>query len=511
MAGVIMTDVLLEARNISKTFVGVRALDNVDLTIGKGEIHCLIGENGSGKSTLIKIIGGIHKADSGTVTIDGHVLSGNDAIESIRAGVQIIYQDLSLFPNLTVAENISINQMLETNQQLVNWKKVRETAKRALSEIGEEIDINERVENLSVAKKQLIAISRALTQNAKLIIMDEATSAITNEEVKHLFSIILKLKERGISTLFVSHKLSEVFEIAENITILRDGKLLGVYPPQGLTEERLAYIMTGLNLESEPYVYASERFSETPLLDVKNLTKAGQYHDINFQVRPGEIVGVIGLIGSGRTEVVETIFGINRPDSGCICINGEEVAIRNPRDAMGHGIAFLPEDRLTQGLFDVQSIGNNIVVTVIKNFLKRHKLLDLPAKNKCEHGWVKKLDIKTPTPKNPANSLSGGNQQRVVIAKWLATDPKLFILDGPTIGIDIGSKHTIHEIIRDLARQGMGIVIVSDEAQEILDNCNRVLVMSNGKIIKEFDDSRTVESEELLDIVARRVEAGANA
>ena len=219
---------------------------------------------------------------------------------------------------------------------------------------------------------------------------------------------------------------------------------------------------------------------------------------------------MIGLIGSGRTEVVETIFGIDRPDSGSICVNGEEVVIRNPRDAMRHGIAFLPEDRLTQGLYDVQSIGNNIVVTVIKNFLKRHKLLDLSAKNSCEHDWVKKLDIKTPTPKNPANSLSGGNQQRVVIAKWLATDPKLFILDGPTIGIDIGSKHTIHEIIRDLARQGMGIVIVSDEAQEILDNCSRVLVMSNGKIIKEFDDSRTVESEELLDIVARRVDAGAN-
>ncbi|MFA5513877.1 MAG: sugar ABC transporter ATP-binding protein [Sphaerochaetaceae bacterium] len=506
-----MEDVFLEARNISKTFVGVKALDDVDLTIGKGEIHCLIGENGSGKSTLIKIIGGIHKADSGTIAIDGNVLSGKDAIESIRAGVQIIYQDLSLFPNLTVAENISINQMLETNQQFVNWKKVRETAKRALSEIGEDIDIDERVENLSVAKKQIIAISRALTQNAKLIIMDEATSAITSEEVKHLFTIILKLKERGIATLFVSHKLSEVFEIAENITILRDGKLLGVYPSHEVNEERLAYIMTGLNLKSEPYVYEATKFSETPLLEVKNLTKKGQYNDVSFHIKPGEIVGVIGLIGSGRTEVVESIFGIDQPDSGSIYVRGEEVAIRNPRDAMRHGIAFLPEDRLTQGLFDVQSIGNNIVITVIKNFLKRSKLLDLPKKKNCEVEWVQKLAIKTPTPKNPANSLSGGNQQRVVIAKWLATDPKVFILDGPTIGIDIGSKHTIHEIIRDLARQGMGILIISDEAQEILDNCNRGIVMSNGRIIREFSDSRTIGVDELLDIVARRVESGAGA
>jgi simple sugar transport system ATP-binding protein len=506
-----MADVFLEARNISKTFVGVKALDNVDLTIGKGEIHCLIGENGSGKSTLIKVIGGIHKADSGTVSIEGNVLSGKDAIESIRAGVQIIYQDLSLFPNLTVAENISINQMVETNQQFVNWKQVRETAKKALAEIGENIDLDERVENLSVAKKQIIAISRALTQNAKLIIMDEATSAITSEEVKHLFSIILRLKEQGIATLFVSHKLSEVFEIAENITILRDGKLLGVYPSHELNEERLAYVMTGRKLEFEPYIYESENFSDTPLLEVKNLTKEGQYIDINFEIRPGEIVGIIGLIGSGRTEVVESIFGISQADSGSIYVEGEKVTIRNPRDGMRHGIAFLPEDRLTQGLFDVQSIGDNIVITVIKNFLKKGKLLDVIKKRDCEYDWVDKLAIKTPTPKNPANSLSGGNQQRVVLAKWLATNPKIFILDGPTIGIDIGSKHTIHEIIRDLARQGMGILIISDEAQEILDNCNRGLIMSNGKIIKEFNDSRAITKDELLDIVARRVEVGAGA
>ncbi len=506
-----MADVFLEARNISKTFVGVKALDNVDLTIGKGEIHCLIGENGSGKSTLIKVIGGIHKADSGTVSIEGNVLSGKDAIESIRAGVQIIYQDLSLFPNLTVAENISINQLVETDQQFVNWKQVKETAKKALAEIGEDIDLDERVENLSVAKKQIIAISRALTQNAKLIIMDEATSAITSEEVKHLFSIILRLKERGIATLFVSHKLSEVFEIAENITILRDGKLLGVYPSGELTEERLAYVMTGRKLEFEPYIYESEKFPETPLIEVKNLTKEGQFTDINFQIRPGEIVGIIGLIGSGRTEVVESIFGISQADSGSIYIEGEKVAIRNPRDGMRHGIAFLPEDRLTQGLFDVQSIGDNIVITVIKNFLKKSKLLDVIKKRDCEYDWVDKLAIKTPTPKNPANSLSGGNQQRVVLAKWLATNPKIFILDGPTIGIDIGSKHTIHEIIRDLARQGMGILIISDEAQEILDNCNRGLIMSNGKIIKEFNDSRAITKDELLDIVARRVEVGAGA
>ena len=278
-----------------------------------------------------------------------------------------------------------------------------------------------------------------------------------------------------------------------------------------MNEERLAYVATGRKLEFEPYIYESENFSDTPLLEVKNLTKEGQYIDINFEIRPGEIVGIIGLIGSGRTEVVESIFGISQADSGSIYVEGEKVTIRNPRDGMRHGIAFLPEDRLTQGLFDVQSIGDNIVITVIKNFLKKGKLLDVIKKRDCEYDWVDKLAIKTPTPKNPANSLSGGNQQRVVLAKWLATNPKIFILDGPTIGIDIGSKHTIHEIIRDLARQGMGILIISDEAQEILDNCNRGLIMSNGKIIKEFNDSRAITKDELLDIVARRVEVGAGA
>lgn len=506
-----MSEVFLEAKNISKSFVGVKALDQVDLTIGVGEIHCLIGENGSGKSTLIKIIGGVYKADSGTVSIEGNELHGMQAIESIRAGVQIIYQDLSLFPNLTVAENISVNQMLESNQQTVNWKSVRETAKKALAEIGEDIPLDERVENLSVAKKQIIAISRALTQNAKLIIMDEATSAITKEEVDHLFSIILGLKKRGISTLFVSHKLSEVFEIAENITILRDGKQIGVYPSSELNEEKLAYIMTGRKLEFEPYHYDEKMKGDTPLLEVKNLHRAGQFLDINFKLHPGEILGIIGLIGSGRTEVVQSIFGLDPADEGEILVNGKHVEIHSPRDGMKHGIALLPEDRLTQGLFETQSIGNNIVITILKRFLKKTGLFDAASKKEAEADWVKKLAIKTPTPDNPVNSLSGGNQQRVVLAKWLATDPKVFILDGPTIGIDIGSKHTIHEIIRDLAREGMGIIMISDEVQEILDNCNRILVMSNGKIIKEVKDSTKISKEELLDVIAQRVEVEAHA
>lgn len=506
-----MSEVFLEVKNICKTFVGVKALDNVNLSIEKGEIHCLIGENGSGKSTLIKIIGGVYKADSGTVLVDGKELHGMHAIESIRSGVQIIYQDLSLFPNLTVAENISVNQMLESNQQAVNWKSVHKEAKKALEEIGEDIDLNERVENLSMANKQIIAISRALTQNAKLIIMDEATSAITKEEVDHLFTIITKLKTRGISILFVSHKLSEVIEISENITIIRDGKMVGVYPTSEIDYEKLVLLMTGRKLEYQPYIYNKEMMGKMPLLKVENLMKEGQFENINFTLQKGDILGITGLIGSGRTEVAQAIFGLNKPDSGKIIIKGTDTEISNPEDAIRSGIALLPEDRLHQGLFDAQSIGDNIVITILKRLVAKIGLLN-PIKRKKEgNNWIEKLKIKTPTGEAPVNSLSGGNQQRVVLAKWLATNPEVFILDGPTIGIDIGSKYTIHEIIRNLAEKGMGIIIISDEIQEILENCNRILLMSGGRIIREIKDSATTTKEEIYDMISGAVAAGAGA
>ncbi|HAK47568.1 MAG TPA: lipase, partial [Spirochaeta sp.] len=448
---------------------------------------------------------GVYKADSGSVKIEGKELHehGTQAIESIRAGVQIIYQDLSLFPNLTVAENISTNQMLESNQQTVNWKTIRDSAKKALDEIGEEIDLNEKVENLSMAKKQIVAISRALTQNAKLIIMDEATSAITKEEVDHLFSIIIKLKNRGISILFVSHKLSEVFEISENITILKDGRQIGVYPTSEMDNDKLVYLMTGRKLEYSPYIYNEELKDTVPLLSVENLNKERQFHDINFNLQKGEILGITGLIGSGRTEVAQALFGLNKPDSGTIRMRGKALNFSRPEEAIRRGIALLPEDRHGQGLFEEQSIGDNIVITVLKSLLVKLNLLSPSKRKDTGDRWIDKLAIKTPTGNNPVNSLSGGNQQRVVLAKWLATDPDIFILDGPTIGIDIGSKHTIHEIIRDLAVKGMGIIMISDEIQEILDNCNRVLLMSNGRIIKEVEDSTTTTAEELFDIVTK--------
>lgn len=496
-----MPDNMLEARNISKAYEGVQALDQVSISIERGSVHCLVGENGSGKSTFIKIVGGVVPRDSGEIVLDRTTYDKLSAIDAIREGVQIIYQDLSLFPNLTVAENISINQLIERGAKTFNWKEMKEVAQGALDEIGETVPLDAVVSGLSVAKKQIVAICRALTQNAKLIIMDEPTSAITREDVDHLFTVIAKLKKKGIATLFVSHKLNEVFEIAETVTVLRDGKKVGDYKAEELDNEKLTYLMTGKKIEYEPYLYEETKERENPILEVRNISRPEEFEDISFSVRPGEILGLTGLIGSGRTEIAQAIFGLTTPQSGEILVEGEPVSIDSPKRAQEYGIAYLPEDRLTQGLFQHQSIGDNIIITVLKRLLGKLPLIDVSRKEEEQKNWVEELSIKTPSADNAASSLSGGNQQRVVLAKWLATSPKVFILDGPTIGIDIASKQNIHDTIRDLAKNGMAIIMISDEIDEVLKNCNRVLVMRKGRIISEVTDTVNTPEEEVFDMV----------
>jgi len=503
-----MADAFLEVRGISKAYEGVQALKDVSMTIGRGEVHCLVGQNGSGKSTLIKIIGGVVAPDQGVVVIGGRPHSHLAAIDAIRQGVQIIYQDLSLYPNLTVAENISINQFVERRSSFISWKQVRSIAERGLAEIGEQLDLEESVENLSVAKRQIVAITRSLTQNARLIIMDEPTSAITREDVDHLFSVIARLKQKGISTLFISHKLSEIFEIAEVVTILRDGRKVGDFPASELDDTKLTYLMTGQRIEYTPYRVPEEK-PPVPLLEVRGLSRQGHFQDISFSLWPGEILGLTGLIGSGRTELALALFGLNPPDSGEIFMEGKPVRVRTPRDAGRLGIGYLPEDRLTQGLFVGQSIGDNIVITVLKKLLGLLGLIDPARRRRTEQRWLEELAIKAPSARVRAWSLSGGNQQRVVLSKWLATDPKVFILDGPTIGIDIASKRNIHEIIRDLAKRGIAIILISDEVPEILHNCNRVLVLREGRLEREIADASTVREAELLTAIGGKVNDGA--
>ncbi len=502
-----MADVFLEARGISKAYEGVQALRDVSLTIGRGEVHCLLGENGSGKSTLIKILGGVVEPDQGVVVINGRPHQHLAAIDAIRQGIQIIYQDLSLYPNLSVAENISFNQFVERRTSFVSWKEVRAIAERGLAEIGETIDLQESVQNLSVAKRQIVAIARSLTQDARLIIMDEPTSAITREDVDHLFSVIARLKAKGISTLFISHKLSEIFEIAEVVTILRDGRKVGDFPAGELDDAKLTYLMTGQKIEYTPYRAASNQAA--PLLEVRGLTRQGQFQEVSFSLWPGEILGLTGLIGSGRTELALALFGLNPPDSGQILLNGEAVRIRGSAEARRLGIGYLPEDRLTQGLFIGQSIGDNIVITVLNKLLGALGLVDPSRRRKTENHWLEELAIKAPSAQVRAWSLSGGNQQRVVLAKWLATDPKVFILDGPTIGIDIASKRNIHEIIRTLAERGIAIILISDEIPEILHNCSRALLMRDGRLEREIRDLSTVSEAELLNAVGGKLGNGA--
>lgn len=490
----------LEAKSISKSFYGVQALDGVNITIDAGETHCLVGENGSGKSTLIKIIAGVLKPDSGEIRINGELFTPGRAIDSIRKGIQIIYQDLSLFPNLSVAENISLNQLIEKGNKFVSQKNVIRIAGKALEEIEEECDLFEKVENLSMSKRQIVAISRALTQNARLIIMDEPTSAITKAEVDHLFSVIERLKAKQIATLFVSHKLGEVFEIAENVTIIRDGVKIGDFIAGELNNNKLTFLMTGQKIESTTYQSDRQNQAGDILLEVKNLNREGHYRNINLSVQRGDILGITGLIGSGRTELALSLFGMNKPDSGEIILEGKPVEIKSSEDAMKLGVGYLPEDRLVHGLFVEKSIGSNIVVTVVEKLLNKLKLISGEKRKNVEDKWINSLKIKTPSAEMPTSSLSGGNQQRVVLAKWLATNLKLFILDGPTIGIDIASKSYIHDIIRGFAREGVGIIMISDEIPEVLQHCNRLLVMREGKIVAEIEDVQKASESHIYDI-----------
>lgn len=486
---------LLDVRNVSKAFQGVQALNDVSLTINGGEIHSLVGENGSGKSTLIKIIAGVTEPDSGGIVFDGRRHGGGyTAIDSIRAGIQVIYQDLSLVPNLTVAENIALSQIVEKKRKLINWSEMRRVAETELGNIHAQINLDALVEDLSVAGRQLVAIARAITQGAKLIIMDEPTTALTRAEVDSLVAIIRELRSRDISTLFISHKLDEVLGISERVTVIRDGRLVGVFSARELSVEQLEVHMTGKAVEKNRYTSAAET-SGVPLLELRSLTRAGHFSDVSFRMWKGEIVGITGLLGSGRTELALSIFGLNPPDAGEIFLNGEPVRIRSTEDAVRHRISYLPEDRVLQGLFESKSIGDNVIVTILRKLCGALGLVSARKARAAVSHWVEELKVKTSSSALPVSSLSGGNQQKVVISKWLAINPQLFILDNPTVGIDVASKAYIHGIMRDLARRDMGIIMISDEILEVLNNCSRVLVMREGKIIREVKSSETLEQE----------------
>jgi simple sugar transport system ATP-binding protein len=490
-----MTNKLMRLTGISKSFAGVQALRGVDLTIEHGRIHCLVGENGSGKSTLIKIIAGVYERDSGSVVINGKEFERLHPIDAIREGIQVIYQDFSLFPNLTVAENIALNNELADGRRFVNWRHVHNIAAKALAQIEVNIPLHVTVGEVSVANKQLIAIAKALHQKAQFIIMDEPTSALTEREIRVLFSVIRKLQERqGIAFLFVSHKLAEVLEISETIIVIRNGRIVSVGERSEYDSARLVYEMTGHSITEKAYDFEPD-WNQPPLFKVEHLNVGTSLVDINLEVRAGEIVGVTGLLGSGRTELALALYGMLPIESGSIKIDNKPIAIHSSRDAVRHGIGYLPEDRVTEGLFLPQSVARNMVVRTIGALRGDLGLTDPRRINGQVDHWIDELRIKTSDPALPVQTLSGGNQQRVVLAKWLASKPKVMILNGPTVGVDVGSKEELHSLMKELAAEGMGLLVISDDIPELLQTCNRILLMRHGRIIEEMRSKDTNENE----------------
>lgn len=487
--------VFIKLENISKTFPGVKALDHINLTVKHGEVHALVGENGAGKSTLIKVLAGNYKPDEGgKITIDGETFASLTPALSLRKGIVVIYQDFSLFPNLTVAENISITEEMEKKGACVSWKEMQSGARDALKKLGVEIDVNVQLGELSTAKQQLVAIARALACQAKLIIMDEPTSTLSRGEVELLFNIIRELKKQNISVLFVSHKLEELFEIADTFTVIRDGQYIDARPREEMDNDTLISLMVGRKVEFTHQ--GADQVGEV-VLEVRKLSKFGNFKDISFTVHKGEIVSFSGLVGAGRTEVVQAICGLAPADSGEILIHGKPVAIRSMKDAVKHGIAYVPESRLTEGLVLTKSVEDNLVMTVHDRLPEGKALVSLKYKHQLAQDWINKLNVKPGYPDMAVQKLSGGNQQRVVIAKWLATNPEILFIDEPTNGIDVGAKSEIHTLMRELASQGMAIVMVSSELPEVLSISDRVLVMRRGRINGVFDGA-SANQEELL-------------
>ena len=476
---------VVEVKGISKAFSGNRVLNNIDLTIHPGEVVCLCGENGCGKSTLIKIISGVYSFDAGQVALKGKSYPKLRSVQSIDAGIQVIYQDFSVLDNLTVAENIALSYRVQKKKRLINYGYNKELAKEALAKIGIDLDLDADVGTLPVAQKQLVAISRAIVQDASLIIMDEPTTAITQKEIQKLFEIIHNLKSRGIAVVFVSHKLDEVVAVCDRIVIMRNGEKVIDTSAASFDMGRIAYYMTGAEVAEHPFKY--EEKDVAPLLEVKNLSRAGEFENVSFKIKPGEILAITGQLGSGRTELAKALFGLTPAQSGEIFIAGKKTRIASRKDAMKHDIAYLPEDRLQEGLFMNRSLGDNFSSAIIDSMKNGLGVISEKKVEDLSNRWMQELHMSKKHYSTPASNYSGGNQQRIVLGKWLASKPRIFILNCPTVGVDVKSKSEIHDIVKELARQGLAIIMISDDIGEIMSTSNRVLIMNAGKVVFESD------------------------
>jgi rhamnose transport system ATP-binding protein len=473
---------VIEARGLSKSFGGVHALREVPLTVRAGEVLALLGENGAGKSTLIKLITGIYQPDAGEILLDGRPVRFAGTRDALDQGVAAIYQEPSLFPDLDIAENIFVGRQPRGGGR-IDWRRMYADAAALLRRLGVALNPRTRARELSVAQMQMVEIARAISVDARVLIMDEPTSSLTQREVEELFTIVRQLRDQGAAIIFISHRLEELFAIADRVTVLRDGAYVDTRPLAGVTTEDLIRMMVGRNLD-ELFPKLEVAPGEV-LLEVRGLSLPGRFADVSFQLRKGEIVGMAGLVGAGRTEVAEAIFGVAPAASGTIHLDGRAVQITRPEDALRLGIGYVPEDRKLHGLILQMSIAQNITLPTLKSFT-RLGWLDGKAERERAVADARRLEVKMTGVDQPAGQLSGGNQQKVVLAKWLGTKPRVLILDEPTRGIDVGTKAAVHRLMSQLAAEGMAILMISSELPEVLGMSDRILVMREGRLTGQF-------------------------
>jgi ribose transport system ATP-binding protein len=490
--------VKIQLRNISKSFSKNPVLKHAQFSLGPGEIHALMGENGAGKSTLMKILTGVYVQDEGKVLIDGKETRFKNSKEAERAGIAFIHQELNIFPNLTVAENLFLGHEEKISYTgILKTKQMEQETEKYLANLGLKVKATKPAGSLSVGQQQMIEIAKALRLNAQVIIMDEPTAALTDREIQILFTLIRKLKQKGVSFVYISHRMEEIFDLCDNITILRDGEYIATKPVKDTSFDEVVFMMVGRSIGDRFPIRAGEPKEEV-FLEVKQLTRNGVFEDVSFQVNKGQILGVAGLMGAGRTEIMKAIFGYEPAHSGEIWIKGKQVSIRKASDAIDHGFGFITEDRKSEGLILDFSIQENMVLPILKQF--RSFLVISEQKEKNFVGkMMKKLNIKATDEAQQVKSLSGGNQQKVVIAKWLGLQPNCLILDEPTRGVDVGAKKEIYSLIQELADQGVAIIVVSSDLPELLGISDRIMVVSEGKVTG-FVDKQDATQETIMNL-----------
>jgi rhamnose transport system ATP-binding protein len=479
----VSSEYVLELNNITKRFSGVEVLHQVPFKLRAGEVHALLGENGAGKSTLIKVMTGFHQPDGGEIFLHGEPVHFNDTRESRQAGIAAIYQELSLFPDLNVAENIFVGRQPVAPGGRIDWRKLYSEAEKLLASLGVHLDLKQKARNLSIAQQQMIEIARAFSINARILIMDEPTSSLTLNEVADLFRLVRRLRDEGTAIIFISHRLEELFELADRVTVLRDGAYVDTRSMQDVTRDDLIRMMVGrtiTNLFPKQDVPAGEL-----ALKVEGLTREGVFWDVSFELRKGEILGLAGLVGAGRTNVARAIFGVEPATSGRIQIDGREVHITSPRQAIQLGLAYVPEDRQLHGLIPAMPITTNISLPTLPEYAHRGWLQD-NQERKAAYDAACQMEVRANNIWQKARELSGGNQQKVVLAKWLSTNPRILILDEPTRGIDVKTKAAVHALMSKLASEGIAILMISSELPEVLGMSDRIIVMHEGYMTAQF-------------------------